>query len=170
VNPVAWRLGNWERAITWRVALSPGCKWAWLSALGAHLGDGALWAAAVGGLLIWGTPFARRLALVAFLAVLASAGAATAIKYIVRRPRPQERSGFYTPRYDRYSFPSGHAARMAAIAVVLGHLAPPLAPLGYGLALVVAVCRILVGVHYPSDVLAGWFIGWIGAQCILLGF
>jgi undecaprenyl-diphosphatase len=136
--------------------------------LGAHLGDGPLWALAALGLLIWGDAFLRRLALIAGLAVLASTGVSTAVKYTVRRKRPQDLRQFYALKGDRYSFPSGHATRMAAIAVVVGQLVPWLAPASYALSIVVALCRIAVGVHYPSDVIVGWVIGSIGGVGALL--
>ena len=39
-------------------------------------------------------------------------------------------------------------------------------PASYALALIVALCRVVVGVHYPGDVLAGLAIGFVGAQCV----
>jgi len=65
-----------------------------------------------------------------------------------------------------FSFPSGHAlgsaALYASIAIVLGSRVPFLARLALGLlpALVVAATRVLLGVHFPSDVVAGLFTGW----------
>ena len=93
---------------------------------------------------------------------------ATAVKYGVRRSRPQELTQFYALKSDRYSFPSGHAARMAAIAIVVGHFVPRLLPVSYALAFVVALCSVVVGVHYPSDVLCGIAIGSASAVCVLL--
>ena len=65
-----------------------------------------------------------------------------------------------------FSFPSGHScASFAAATALLGHL--PLR-IGIGLvilALLVALSRLYVGVHYPSDVLGGILVG-IGAGCL----
>jgi len=160
-------LTAWERAVTHRLTLSKTSRWRWLPSLGAHLGDGALWGIIGGGLLIWGTPYLRGLTLVAVLAVLGAIGISTAIKYLIRRPRPQELTQFYAIKYDRYSFPSGHATRMAAIAVVVGHFAPRWAAASYCLALIVSLCRIAVGVHYPSAVLVGLLVGLFGAWVFL---
>ena len=161
------RFAERERTTIHKLTLPAFSPWRWLAALGAHLGDGPLWAVIGGGLLIWGTPFLRGLTWIAALAALGSTGTSTAIKYLVRRRRPQELTQFYASKHDRYSFPSGHATRMAATAVIVGHFVPELALTGYALALTVAVCRVLVGVHYPSDVLAGMLIGCIGAGLVL---
>jgi undecaprenyl-diphosphatase len=162
------RIGRWDRAIADKVTIPASSHWHWLPALGAHLGDGMLWAFIAAVLLLWGNAYLRGLALVAALAVLGATGISTILKYVLRRRRPQELSQFYALEHDRYSLPSGHATRTAAIATVVGHLVPGLSPIGYLLALLVGLCRILVGVHYPSDVLAGLLIGFVGARCVLL--
>lgn len=164
---LARRLSTWEQRATQRLALPDQSRWRWVASLVAHLGDGALWAAVGVALWIWGAPYTRALVLVSAIAVLGPSILSTVVKYLVRRPRPQERRHFYVVKYDRYSFPSGHAVRMAAIAVITGRFAPSLAPVGYPLALLVSLCRILVGVHYPSDVLAGLLIGSLGAWGVL---
>lgn len=161
------RLNTWEQEATKRLALPDQSRWRWLASLGAHLGDGALWAVIGVALWVWGAPTIRALVLLSACAVLGASLLSTAVKYLVRRPRPQERRHFYVVRYDRYSFPSGHAVRMAAIAVVVWRFAPALAPFGYPLALLISLCRVLVGVHYPSDVLAGLLIGSLGAWGVL---
>ena len=61
--------------------------------------------------------------------------------------------------YAYYSFPSGHATTMGAAAilavVVLGRWAVPVV----AAAAVVASSRVVIGVHFPSDVVAGAFLG-----------
>ena len=147
--------------------LPQGSRGRWFAALGAHLGDGLLWMVVGLALAIWGNAFARGVTLVAAAAVLLAAGIATICKYVVRRKRPWEQPRFYAVKSDRYSFPSGHATRMVAIAVVLAHYVPSVAVAGYLLAAVVAICRVLVGVHYVSDVVAGALIGLASAGIVL---
>ena len=158
------RLDSWDRAISRRLTISADARWRWLPALGAHLGDGMLWLVVALGALIWGGTALRRVTLATAGAVLFSSSIATAVKYAVRRPRPHDRHEFYALKYDRYAFPSGHATRMGAIAVVIGRVEPRLALPVYALALAVGACRVLVGVHYPGDVLGGLLIGLAGAN------
>jgi undecaprenyl-diphosphatase len=131
------------------------------------LGDSGFWVAIGAGLLIWGTPALRRTTWLMTLAAVVALIVAAGFKYAIRRRRPQERRGFYIVRYDRYSFPSGHATRMGAIAVVVSHFYPKLGPASYVLALFVAACRVLVGVHYPSDVICGLLIGFASGAGVL---
>jgi YegS/Rv2252/BmrU family lipid kinase len=58
-----------------------------------------------------------------------------------------------------FSFPSGHAAAGFAGALVLGAHAPAFAPVFYALAVAVSLSRVYLGVHYPSDVAFGAFLG-----------
>jgi undecaprenyl-diphosphatase len=79
------------------------------------------------------------------------------MKSLVSRPRPQEAlAGSFT-----HSFPSGHAATAFLMATLLSERYPRAKEFFYGAAVLVAVSRLLIGVHYPSDVLAGAFLGWV---------
>jgi undecaprenyl-diphosphatase len=165
-NPLQ-RLLSIEHTIASSLAVPSSSRWRWLVAAGAHIGDGLLWAVIGLALAIWGGSYCRRVAVIAALAVLLDGALSTAIKYAIRRQRPQDLAHFYALNSDRYSFPSGHAPRMTAIATVFTWSLPCLAPASYGLALLVSLCRVSVGVHYPSDVFTGLAIGSLGAACIL---
>lgn len=110
----------------------------------------------------------------AYLLTVSEIGAAAgfvAVKMLVRRPRPYEalpeiqsrarRYGRDRAVRDRYSFPSGHAALSFALATSwsLSHPEWYVAGPAFAWAGSVAVSRVWLGIHYPSDALAGAALG-----------
>ncbi|MEV6347171.1 phosphatase PAP2 family protein [Actinoplanes sp. NPDC051851] len=63
------------------------------------------------------------------------------------------------PAEGHWSYPSDHAAIAGALAAGVVLLARRLAPVAVPVALLVAIARVLAGVHYPHDVLAGLLLG-----------
>ena len=117
----------------------------------------------------------RRQAWVFALAVGGSMLLTQVIKALVARPRPELWVSI-RPEHT-FSFPSGHAMDTAALATALGFLAWRhrgrwwvwgLAPL---FSLAVGWARLYLGVHHPSDVLAGWCaaVGWVVLVQVLAG-
>ena len=77
------------------------------------------------------------------------------------RPRPdgaQKRRG---------SYPSGHAAFAAASAIVLAELLPAKRDAIFTQARTFAENRILLGLHYPSDIASGWTAGTLAAYVMM---
>ncbi|GAA4805247.1 phosphatase PAP2 family protein [Tomitella cavernea] len=88
--------------------------------------------------------------------------ASIAVKRVVRRPRPQDpmvRVGVSTP--SRLSFPSSHATSSTAAALLIGRASG--VPVAAAVVPAMALSRLLLGVHYPSDVVAGSAIGALAA-------
>jgi len=118
------------------------------AALAARAGEnGALW------LALSVVTRNRRACRVVLLALLAN----TAVKQVVRRPRPDLGAELapLAPTISSLSYPSAHAATSFAAAGALG----PSLPL-YAAAGAMALTRPYLGVHYPSDVVAGAALGW----------
>jgi membrane-associated phospholipid phosphatase len=87
-------------------------------------------------------------------------GLNTAVKFAVKRPRPElEDLPPLTPVVTGLSFPSAHATTSFAAAAAYSSALPLAAPLFYGAATMFALSRPYLGVHYPSDVVAGAALG-----------
>jgi membrane-associated phospholipid phosphatase len=83
----------------------------------------------------------------------------TALKLTVRRRRPELPDlPPLTSTPTRLSFPSAHASTSFAGAFAYAGMGLPAAPL-YALAASLAASRLYLGVHYPSDILGGAFLG-----------
>ncbi|MFN4034033.1 MAG: phosphatase PAP2 family protein [Fimbriimonadales bacterium] len=129
-----------------------------LKTLGGRLGALALW-----GYLLWRGGRARALALWLLPVLVLTNESCDLLKAWVGRERPCVALPIeaITGTLTSGSFPSAHAANMSAVAGVATALWGRRALLYLGwLPLIVGLSRVYVGVHYPSDVLAGWAIGW----------
>jgi membrane-associated phospholipid phosphatase len=120
---------------------------------------GRVWiAGALAGALLDGPRRSRWLW--AALGVPLTLGLNFCVKLAVRRRRPRlEGIAAAAAVPTSLSFPSAHAATSFAGATMIGSLAPPLRPALYVAAAVMAFSRPYLGVHYPSDVVAGAVVG-----------
>ena len=73
-------------------------------------------------------------------------------------------------RPDHWSFPSGHTATIVALMTALWWLWPEHLLFYILAAAIVAACRIVVGAHYPSDVIAGAFVAVLTTRCVVWVF
>ena len=112
----------------------------------------------------WGLLASRALY---FFAVQAFSGLLSqVVKHVVGRARPKLVDTLGPQHFDVFSlkavlasFPSGHTTTIVAAAASLSFFMPRRVALLFALALPVAASRLIIGAHYPSDVLGGVFLG-----------
>ncbi|GEA07393.1 phosphatase PAP2 family protein [Alteromonas sp. KUL42] len=84
------------------------------------------------------------------------------LKKMFKRPRPCDflinLTAHVTPS-DKFSLPSGHTAAAWLMASIVAYYYPSFTLLAYCWAALIGLSRVLLGVHYPSDVVAGTFLG-----------
>jgi undecaprenyl-diphosphatase len=133
----------------------------WLNVI-SRLGDGWMWYAVVLAL-----PWIDHVAGTSCAIRLVAVGAVNLVIYFIvkrciARPRPFRscpgiRACARSP--DEFSFPSGHTLHSAACAVILVSYYPALNFIVWPFTLLVAVSRVVLGLHYPSDVVVGAAVG-----------
>jgi undecaprenyl-diphosphatase len=170
-DPAAHRSGRWahsrwaERDRRWALALHRAALWPGaVGVLGAisRLGDGTVWGGVALALLALGgeQAWACGVQMVSLGAV--NLAIYWSLKHGVARPRPfvshADIRCCARPQ-DRFSFPSGHSLHATAFATLLTWHYPPFASLLWTGALLIALSRVVLGLHYPSDVLVGAAIG-----------
>lgn len=138
----------------------------------AHSGDSWFWG--MGMLILWligyfTDPFWMKWAVYELFWISFTAAFVMALKFTIRRRRPEGEWGNVYRVNDPHSFPSGHAARAFLIAALAGMLGPLwLAVILWIWAPLVCLARVAMGVHYISDVVAGAIVGvlvaWVGFQ------
>lgn len=131
-------------------------------ALASRLGDGWCWFALMATLPLVAGPAGARTA----LAMLVTGAVATALyklmKRLIHRPRPCEADPtvhLTVPPLDRFSFPSGHTLHAVSFTVLACDAHPALLWLLAPFAALVALSRLVLGLHYLSDVMVGAALG-----------
>jgi undecaprenyl-diphosphatase len=129
----------------------------------SRLGDGVFWYALMLGILAVEQGEGIKPVLHMLAAGLAGTLIYKWLKHKTHRPRPYQvhQDVFVTGKpLDRFSFPSGHTLHAVAFGLVALFYFPLLAFLLVPFIAMVAMSRVILGLHYPSDVLAGAAIGY----------
>src|SRR5579862_1170649 len=142
-----WKPPRWMRL--WMVAATRG-------------GDGWLWYALGGAVALDGGPERFHALTAAFLAVSTGILLFLNLKRAFGRKRPCTMEPHCWATLlppDQFSFPSGHTITAFAVTIALGAFYPAMLPGLFFCAVSVALSRIMLGMHYLSDVIAGAAIG-----------
>ncbi|HTU45606.1 MAG TPA: phosphatase PAP2 family protein [Bryobacteraceae bacterium] len=141
----------------------PAPKWVRLSAIIAtRAGDGWLWYLVGLLVLVFGGDIRFTATASAGSAAVVGIGVFILVKKLSGRKRPCEIEPHCWATLlppDRFSFPSGHTITAFAVALGLGEFYPALLAVLLVCALVIATSRILLGMHFLSDVVAGAALG-----------
>lgn len=131
-----------------------------VAAVLAHSGDSWFWGAGLALVWLVSDQPQKDWALWMFLAIGVTAVVVTGLKFLIRRRRPEGEWGSIYRKADPHSFPSGHAARAALIALLVLSWGPGwLVPWVVLWAPVMPLARVAMGLHYLSDTVAGAAFG-----------
>jgi undecaprenyl-diphosphatase len=156
-------LAGWDEV--WCLRFNHAANIPWVCALFravSRLGDGVFWYVLMAGIAaidgVVALPAVAQMAATGAVGVLAYRW----LKARTSRPRPYQvraviRRG--ADPLDQFSFPSGHTLHAVSFSILMTAYAPALAWLVVPFACAVAASRLVLGLHYPSDVLAGAALG-----------
>ena len=128
----------------------------------SRLGDGWTWAALVALLPVFFGATGASVSARMIGVFLVNIAIYLIVKRWIARPRPFKACDDFrecTRSLDEFSFPSGHTLHSVAFSVVLSVYYPPAALVLWPFTVLLALSRVVLGLHYPSDVIVGAVIG-----------
>ena len=172
MNRAQWLLARFDGS-EYRLCrgLNRAAEWPWflkIMRLSSRLGDGPVWAGLLLALPLLYGGAALRVALIMTATGLSGHLIYRRLKASLVRERPFIRHpgiNLAMPPLDRYSFPSGHTMHAVSFAwQAVAHF-PALSWTLIPATALIALSRVVLGLHYPTDVLAGAAIGALLAAC-----
>ena len=127
-----------------------------------NLGSAPFAAFVIFTMMFFGNNRFKNIGVELFLALSISQVIVHSLKILLSRERPYnilEQLNTFGIDLKDYSFPSGHTAASFSLATTIALNIPKISIIVYFLAIIVAISRIYLGVHYPTDVAAGIIIG-----------
>lgn len=136
----------------------------------SRLGDGLFWYVMLATVWLWQGLLYGLQIIYLLLGGSVGTGIYKLLKSKTVRPRPYQvhqviRLG--ERPLDHFSFPSGHTLHAVMITTVLGYIQPLLLVLMLPFTILVALSRMVLGLHYPIDVAVGALIGGLVASGII---
>jgi undecaprenyl-diphosphatase len=140
----------------------------------SRLGDGVLWYTLIAVLALCFGEKGRVVALQCAAAGVTGLAIYRLLKNVLVRERPYMTHAAIVcagKPLDRFSFPSGHTLHAVSFTLIVCTSLPVMALVLVPAAVLIALSRVVLGLHYPTDVLAGAFLGAVigGASTALIG-
>lgn len=158
------------RFFFWLLSLNKYKGVTYISRQISKLGDGPFYVLCGILFVLFGGSLGERMFVIGCIAYSIELPLYWSIKNSIKRDRPFRRyenvSAVVVPN-DTFSFPSGHTAAAFVFATMVSNFFPAFTIPVYLLACMIGLSRVLLGVHYPSDILAGGLLGKISAWIAL---
>ena len=136
----------------------------------SRVGDGVLWYTLIAVLALTYGPEGRHISLQCAAAGVIGLAIYRTLKNVLVRERPYITHAAIVCAgrpLDRFSFPSGHTLHAVSFTVIICSGLPVLAWILVPMALLIAGSRVVLGLHYPTDVVVGGTIGALVATLVL---
>jgi undecaprenyl-diphosphatase len=130
--------------------------------IASRLGDGVLWYTLIVVLAVFFGAAGRLIAAQCVVAGVSGLAIYRALKNVLVRERPYMTHSAIVcagKPLDRFSFPSGHTLHAVSFTLIICSALPLAALLLVPVAITIALSRVVLGLHYPTDVLAGAMLG-----------
>lgn len=130
--------------------------------IASRLGDGVVWYVLIAALAFFFGGTGRLVALQCAVAGVSGLAVYRLLKNVLVRERPYMTHAAIVcagKPLDRFSFPSGHTLHAVSFTLIVCSSLPAFAMVLLPLAVLIALSRVVLGLHYPTDVLAGGLLG-----------
>ncbi|MFM1897504.1 MAG: hypothetical protein RLZZ385_2578 [Pseudomonadota bacterium] len=148
----------WFNRLQQRSSITTAARWV------SHTGDGYFYAALAVLIFLFADIHAGLFVKAGLLAFCFEVPGFMALKAMIRRDRPfvqiPDCQSAIQP-HDKFSMPSGHTAAAFLMASLISYCYPEFALLAYGWATLIGTSRVVLGVHYPGDIVVGALLGYL---------